>query len=96
MEFEVDENDSLSAEDLGLIEEVSEQLGLAAETNRLFETSQRLAQREALVNEIATRLQTSSSVNMTLTTAAQSLKEALKASKVAIRLGTPTTKGGEA
>ncbi len=96
MEFEMDENDPLSPEDLGLIEEVSEQLGLAAETNRLFETSQRLAQREALVNEITTRLQTSSSVNMTLTTAAQSLKEALKASKVAIRLGTPTAKGGEA
>lgn len=89
MEFEVEENTLLSAEDMGLIEEVGEQLGLAAETNRLFETSQRLAQREALVNEIATRLQTTSSVDMTLTTAAQSLREALKASKVSIRLGSP-------
>lgn len=96
MEFEIEDNHLLSPEDLGLIEEVSEQLGLAAETNRLFETSQRLAQREALVNEIATRLQTSSSVDMTLTTAAQSLKQALKASKVAIRLGQPPTNGGEA
>lgn len=89
MEFEIEENTPLSQEDIGLIEEVSEQLGLAAETNRLFETSQRMAQREALVNEIATRLQSSSSVDMTLTTAAQSLKEALKANRVAIRLGSP-------
>ncbi|MBL8153063.1 MAG: GAF domain-containing protein [Anaerolineae bacterium] len=90
MEFELDEQNPLLPEDLSLLEEVSEQFGLAAETNRLFESSQRIAQREALVNEIATRLQTTSSVEMTLTTAARSLKEVLKAERVAIRLGKPT------
>lgn len=89
MEFELDEQHALLPEDLALLEEVSEQFGLAAETNRLFESSQRIAQREALVNEIATRLQTTSSVEMTLTTAARSLKEVLKAERVAIRLGKP-------
>jgi GAF domain-containing protein len=93
MEFELDENNTLSAEDMAMIEEVSEQLGLAAESNRLFETSQRMAQREALVNEIATRLQSSSSVEMTLNAAARSLKEALNANKVVIRLGTPPATG---
>jgi GAF domain-containing protein len=86
MEFELDQSGQLSPEDLNLIEEVGEQLGMAAENNRLFEATQRFAQREALVNEIATRLHV----------AARSLKEALKANRVAIRLGTPpanSTKG---
>jgi GAF domain-containing protein len=87
----------LSAEDLAMMEEVSEQLGLAAESNRLYETSQRIAQREALVNEISTRLQSGTSVEMTLTSAARSLKDVLKANRVAIRLGKPpveTSNGG--
>jgi len=74
---------------LAMMEEVSEQLGLAAESNRLYETSQRIAQREALVNEISTRLQSGTSVEMTLTSAARSLKDVLKANRVAIRLGKP-------
>jgi hypothetical protein len=68
---------------------------LAAESNRLFETSQRVAQREALVNEISTRLQASNNVEMTLNEAARSLRSTLKANRVTIRLGTPpaTTNG---
>jgi len=97
MEFEMDETGNLSDEDMAMMEEVSEQLGLAAESNRLYETSQRIAQREALVNEISTRLQSGTSVEMTLTSAARSLKDVLKANRVAIRLGKPpaeTTDGG--
>jgi len=89
MEFEMDQNGNVSAEDIAMMEEVSEQLGLAAESNRLYETSQRIAQREALVNEISTRLQSGTSVEMTLSSAARSLKEVLKANRVAIRLGKP-------
>jgi len=84
---------------LAMMEEVSEQLGMAAEANRLYETSQRIAQREALVNEISTRLQSGSTVEMTLSSAARSLKDVLKANKVSIRLGKPpveTTQGGQA
>jgi GAF domain-containing protein len=97
MEFEMDEKGNLSPQDLAMMEEVSEQLGLAAESNRLFETTQRIAQREALVNEISTRLQSGTSVEMTLTSAARSLKDVLKANRVAIRLGKPpveATNGG--
>lgn len=89
MEFELDASGQLAPEDLSLIQEVGERLGLAAETNRLFEASQSAAQREALVNEIATRLQASNTVEMTLSAAARSLKDTMKASRVAIRLGTP-------
>lgn len=93
MEFELDDAGNLAPEDLNLIEEVGEQLGMAAETNRLFESTQRIAQREALVNEIATRLQASNNVETTLNTAARSLKETLKANRVSIRLGTPPSNG---
>jgi GAF domain-containing protein len=93
MEFELDATGNLSTEDMNLLEEVGEQLGLAAETTRLFQGSQRLAQREALVNEIATRLQTSNNVETTLTEAARSLRDALRAEKVVIRLGPPPTNG---
>ena len=87
MEFELTDTGNLSPEDLNLMEEVGEQLGLAAESNRLFETSQRVAQREALVNEISTRLQASNNVEMTLNEAARSLRSTLKANRVTIRLG---------
>ncbi|HEX2906475.1 MAG TPA: GAF domain-containing protein [Phototrophicaceae bacterium] len=91
MEFELDVTGQLTPEDLNLIQEVGERLGMAAESNRLFEASQNVAQREALVNEIATQLQASNTVEMTLSAAARSLKETMKASRVAIRLGPPPT-----
>ncbi|MBI5667322.1 MAG: GAF domain-containing protein [Chloroflexi bacterium] len=89
MEFELDASGHLSPEDLSLIQQVGERLGVAAETTRLFEASTSAAQREALVNEIAARLQASNTVETTLTAAARSLKDSIKASRVAIRLGTP-------
>jgi GAF domain-containing protein len=94
MEFELNDSGNLSPEDLNLMEEVGEQLGLAAESNRLFETSQRVAQREALVNEISSRLQASNNVEMTLNEAARSLRSTLKANRVTIRLGTPPPSNG--
>lgn len=89
MEFEIDTSRGFSPEDLELLQEVSERFGLAAENSRLLDDSRRVAQREALVNQIATRLQSTSSVNATLLEAARSLREAVKANKVAIRLGKP-------
>lgn len=94
MEFELDENDYLTPEDLNLIQEVSERFGAAVETARLFEQSQRYAQREALVNEISAKLQTTTDIETTLTEAARSLKEAFKAQKVVIRLGSPPAHNG--
>ncbi len=89
MEFELDTSEPLMPEDINLIQEVGDRLGLAVENIRLFEASQNAAQREALVNEIAARLQAGSTVEMTLNAAARSLKETMKASRVAIRLGAP-------
>ncbi len=97
MEFELDANGDISPEDLELVQEVSERFGLAVENARLYDQSQRSAQREALINEIGARLQQTNNVETTLSQAAQSLKQALKANKVSIRLGNPPgTNGGGA
>lgn len=89
MEFELDENQSLTPEDLEMLQEVSERFGMATENARLVDESQRVAQREALVNQISSRLQTTNNVENTLAEAARSLKEVLKAESITIRLGLP-------
>ena len=97
MEFELDQDQQFTPEDLELMQEVSERFGLAAENTRLVSESQRVAHREALVNQISARLQSANSVQMTLLEAARGLRDALKAEKVAIRLGDPpaNSKDGE-
>lgn len=89
MEFELDPAQSFSLEDLEMLQEVAERFGMTAENTRLLIDSQRQAQREALVNQISLRLQSASSVNTALTEAARGIREALKAERVSIRLGTP-------
>jgi GAF domain-containing protein len=89
MEFEIDAQRNFTPEDMELLQEVGERFGLAAENTRLLEESRRAAQREALVNQITTRLQTTTGVNATMLEAARSLREAMKANRVAIRLGKP-------
>ncbi|RMG84024.1 MAG: hypothetical protein D6712_12075, partial [Chloroflexi bacterium] len=58
------------------------------------EESQRIAQREALVNEISARLQTRTDVETTLAEAARSLRDVLKVGRVAIRLTTTQLMNG--
>lgn len=85
MEFEVE--NEMSNADVDMLREVGERFGLAAENNRLYESSQRIAQREALVNEISTRIQSANSIDTTLAEAVRGVRDALKAKRVAIQLG---------
>ncbi len=89
MEFELNEDNEFSSDDLELIQEVGERFGVAVENVRLVDESQRTAQREAYVNQIVGRLQTTNNVEDMVTEAAKGLREALKAQKIAIKLGTP-------
>lgn len=89
MEFELDETGKLTPDDVELLKEISERFGLAAENTRLVEQSQRAAQREALINVVSSRLQTTNNVESTLAEAARSLSELLQADRVSIRLGKP-------
>ncbi|MEQ8672576.1 MAG: GAF domain-containing protein [Aggregatilineales bacterium] len=90
MEFELDSDHHFSPEDFEMVQEVSERFGLAAENARLVDESLRVAQREALVNQISSRLQMTNSVEKTLTEAVRGLRDAIKADRVSIRLGKPS------
>ncbi|GAB4529427.1 MAG: hypothetical protein OHK0046_49300 [Anaerolineae bacterium] len=92
MEFELDEDYDFAPEDLDLVQSISERFGLAMENARLVDESQRAAEREALVNEISTRLQSFNNIESMVTDAAQTLHNVLKAERVSIRLGTPEAK----
>ncbi len=89
MEFEVDTEQDITPEQMNILQQVVERLGLAAENARLFEEAQRIAQREALVNEISARMQVTTNVEAVVAAATQSLADAFQSPRVAIRLGTP-------
>ncbi|HRE48374.1 MAG TPA: GAF domain-containing protein [Aggregatilineales bacterium] len=92
MEFELAPDYNVSSEQMTLLKQVVERLGLAAENMRLLEEAQRIAQREATVNEITARMQAATNVEAVVATAAQSLADAFQAPRVAIRLGAPVKK----
>ncbi len=94
MEFELE--DEPSPEQLEMARQVGERLGLAADNTRLFAETQRIASREAMVNEIGANLQTASDMEAALTTAAQGLSKVLNVPRVSIRIGLPAKDGGEA
>ncbi len=94
MEFELDRVPS--AQEMALINQVSERLGLSAENTRLFYEARRVADREVQVNEIGARLQTATDLEGVLTTAAEGLSAALGAPRVSVRIGLPTRLGGDA
>jgi hypothetical protein len=96
MEFELDEIRDFAPEDYDLLNDVSERFGLAMENTRLVQESQRAAQREAHINQISARLQTTNDIERALTEAARGLVEALHASRVAIKLGEPALDAFEA
>lgn len=89
MEFELDADDPFTPNDFELIQEVSDRFGVAIENVRLFNESQRTAQREALVNQIVSRLQTMNTVEDMVIETAIGLRDALKANKVVVKLGIP-------
>jgi len=89
MEFEVADKEMSAAEQSAIAQDVASSLALSLESARLFDEAHRLAQREAVINDIGARLQTASGIENALTLAAQGLQSALNAPRVAIRLGTP-------
>ncbi|MBK8025402.1 MAG: GAF domain-containing protein [Chloroflexi bacterium] len=86
MEFELEGTSALDESAL-LAETVSERLGLALENSRLYEATQRVAQREQRVNAIATQFQTVTTVDELLRITISELGTLLNADKASIRLG---------
>lgn len=75
--------------DVIVFQQMMAQFAAAVENARLFEESTHIARRAALINEIGSRMQTSTSVEHTLNEAARGLQQALHAGRVSIRLGGP-------
>lgn len=86
MEFELPSDDELPEAALELVAAVGQRLGLALENRRLFDETQRIAQRETLINDMGTELQSSSSVEAIIQQTARHLQEMLAAEQVTIRL----------
>jgi PAS domain S-box-containing protein len=74
----------LQPDDLALLEIVSEQVALALESARLFEQTQRDADRERTINRITGRIRSARSVEEVLTVATQELRLATQASRSAV------------
>lgn len=86
VEFELESADELPEGALELVAAVGQRLGLAMENRRLFEETQRAAQREALINDIGADLQAASGVDAIIQRAAHHLQESLDAQQVTIRI----------
>lgn len=76
-------------QDRFILQQLVTQLAVAIENAEVFQQSQRLARREALVNQISTRLQAAGDVENVLSQAAVNLRDVLNAERVSIRIGTP-------
>jgi GAF domain-containing protein len=89
MEFEMDDGSAMNTEQTALIQDVAARLSLSLENARLYEEAQSLAEREGLINNIGSRLQSAVGMEGALLVAAQGLQSALHAPRIAIRLGNP-------
>lgn len=94
MEFDLPPDQHVGPDQMVILQQVVERLGLAIENIRLLDEAQRIAQREAMVNEITARIQTATNVESVIAAATQSLADAFEAPRVAIRLGLPRSNDG--
>ncbi|MBN1286398.1 MAG: GAF domain-containing protein [Anaerolineae bacterium] len=93
LEFDV-EGEALNPETLELAQALADRLALNLENVRLFEQSQRLAQRERLVNEVSGRLTGKTDMRDLLQTAIRELGRALRLPETTIRLVDVGENGG--
>ncbi len=77
-----------SSEEVELIETVADQVAQAMEAARLFNETQRRAQRERLVSEISDKIRTAGDVEDIMRVTVQEIRHVLGATHGAIRLGT--------
>ncbi len=82
-------------EEVEVLEAIAAQMGISLENARLFEETQRLAERERLAAEVATKVRASANVDTILQTAVQELGRVLNASAGTIRLELKDRKNGE-
>lgn len=77
-------------EEVDLIKTLIEQLGVALEDARLYEETNRRAQREQLVSNVTSKIRSAPDIDSILRTTVQEIRRALGVSRGTIRLGTET------
>jgi GAF domain-containing protein len=82
------------AQEVTLLESLSQQLGVALESARLYRDTQRRAARERLVSEVAARFRESLDVGAVLRSGAEGIREALDLPAVTVRLVDRDEAGG--
>jgi GAF domain-containing protein len=75
-----------TTEEMALLETLTEQLGMALESARLYQDTQRRAARERLVNEITARIRSSMSLEAVLNSAVREISQLVDANYTAIDL----------
>ncbi|MBV6395554.1 MAG: hypothetical protein HFACDABA_01131 [Anaerolineales bacterium] len=85
-----------SDDDIDIVEAVSERVALAMENARLFQSTNKRAERERVVSEIASKLSGNIRIESLLETAAQELSQALNGPEVLIQLQSADQDGGRA
>ena len=75
-----------SEDEIALIQDVAEQIGLALENARLVEETERRAQREALISQITTQIRQRPDVDGIMQTAVRELGKALGTRRAFVQL----------
>jgi GAF domain-containing protein len=75
-------------EEIAFVETLTEQMGVALESARLYQDTQRRAAREQLVGEITSRMRETLDIETVLKTATDQMRRALDLNEVEVRLGT--------
>ena len=81
----------LGKQDVDLLQSIANQVAVAVQNATLFTQTQRVADREALVNAISQKIQTASSVEGVLQVTARELGAALRAQRVLVQVGGDAT-----
>jgi len=82
-----------TTEQAAVVETLAEQLGVALESARLYQDTQRRAAQERLVGEVTSRIRESLDIETVLKTTASEVRQALDLDNLVIRLATPKTDG---
>jgi GAF domain-containing protein len=81
-----DQAGTWTPEEIALLETLTEQLGTALESARLYQDTQRRATREKLIGEVTARMRETLDVEAVLKTAVNEMRQALGLEKVLVRL----------
>jgi GAF domain-containing protein len=80
-------NERVNSDQMDLIRAVAERVALSAENARLFEETNRRAEREQIISDISAKISTSVRTENILKTTAQELNQILDGAEVMIKLG---------